>query len=265
MSYDLHFTIRTEVELISFVLSGGDEGSAGTTQTSYKRWVFSGDSQSKGSSGSYSGSVIAAFGRNVTNKYFQVEDLINYKNKHAAKEPTNHYPYTGDIGLGNTNMQYEVGTNNTRGHYVCYVHSTLKQAGIISALPSAPNIYTATTAAAVRKFQSQKGLVFSDGIVDSETKSALAYVWCVARQNGQLEQARGRIAADYGTRTNFLQSVYKYMDLALQADHIGTTALGKIARISYTNSSLSPTSIQGEFYLALPDEYKRKKDRKRKH
>jgi len=143
--------------------------------------------------------------------------------------------------------------DRNQGHYVCYIHSSLKQAGIISSIPDSPNKYTNSTANSVKAFQQKYGLAFKDGVVDSETKAAFSYVWSSTKESGSYDAAVNRVRSDYKNRPAFLSSVLKYIEAAMLADHVGSAKRGQISRITYTDSKLSPDNITDQFYIAIPD------------
>jgi peptidoglycan hydrolase-like protein with peptidoglycan-binding domain len=193
-------------------------------------------------------------GRKTTNRYFAFSDLLNYTPKHKADVEQNHYPYTGDIGLGNSFDQYGTGPGDrNNGHYVCFIHSSLKLAGIIQDIPSPPGRYTEWTAKKVREFQQKYKLAFVDGVVDSETKSAFSYLWSATKETGSYQKSLEEIEKDYKNHPNFKASVLKYVEATMLADHVGSAKRGQISRISYTDSRLSPDNIEGQFYIAIPD------------
>ena len=87
----------------------------------------------------------------------------------------NNFFYSGDIDLGNTTAQHKLGS---KGNYVKYIQYTLAYSGI----ESIKNIqidgsYGKQTESYVEKFQTEKKLIWVDGVVDSQTKSYLARVW----------------------------------------------------------------------------------------
>lgn len=147
----------------------------------------------------------------------------------------------------------QVHGDKNQGHYVCYIHSSLKQAGIISSIPKSPNKYTDNTAKNVEAFQKKYGLAIIDGVVDSETKAAFSYVWSSSKESASYVEALNKVEKDYKDHPNFLQSVKRYIETAMLADHIGSAKRGQISRITYTDSKLSPDNISDQFYIALPD------------
>jgi hypothetical protein len=166
----------------------------------------------------------------------------------------NHFPYTGDIGLGNSFDQYGTGPGDSnRGHYVCFIHSSLKLAGIIKDIPVPHGKYTDWTARKVKEFQQKYKLAFVDGVVDSETKSAFSYLWSVTKETGSYQKSLAVVEKDYEDHPKFKASVLKYIEAAMLADHVGSAKRGQISRITYTDSRLSPDIIEGQFYIAIPD------------
>jgi len=219
-------------------------------------WVFAAQSQQTRVDSSWTDSLMRRFGRKTTNRYFTATDLLNYRSKHTGEgKSRNHFPYTGDIGIGNTFIQYGTGKGDVgQGHYVCYIHSSLKLAKIISSIPSAgPNKYTKITADNVKKFQAAYGLAYVDGVVDSETKSAFAYLWSNTKENGTYSASIKEVEKDYKNNPAFLKSVLKYIEAGMLADHIGSAKRGQISRITYTDSRLTPDKIIDTFYIAIPD------------
>jgi len=109
----------------------------------------------------------------------------------STTEPTNVFPYTGDISLGNTTKLWrhditDGSTQTNRGAYATYIQFTLwtyrnywrDKGDDRNYYPySLDQNYGSLTAAGVRKFQQAEGLRYIDGRVDSETKWYLAKFW----------------------------------------------------------------------------------------
>jgi len=90
----------------------------------------------------------------------------------------NNFLYTGDIDAGNTHISYKQGRSGLREDYTKYIQYTLANCGI----SSIKNIqvdgkFGPQTTSYVKIFQSEKGLTWVDGVVDSQTKSYLLRVW----------------------------------------------------------------------------------------
>jgi hypothetical protein len=105
----------------------------------------------------------------------------------STTQPTNVFPYTGDIDLGNTwkIWRYDISSSNhvNRGAFATYVQFTLWTynnfySGTRNYYPySLDQYYGPATASGVRSFQSAEKLRYIDGRVDSETKWYLASFW----------------------------------------------------------------------------------------
>ena len=258
MSFDINFTLQVPV----------------TIQIWEKKWEQVGtmpledpspiDRQLKFEDGEYSELSVTSsvplnkIGKKITNKYFCREDFIDYTSSHnpnAADKTFNHYPYTGDIDLGNTAKQYSVGPRSgdvNTGEYVHYIQWTLKQDGYNV---STDGVLGPQTGSALTSFQSKYGLATVDQQVDSETKSAMAYFWATKKQKNQLTSAKSAIRTFYNNQNKKTigDKVIAYIDAAIDsADPISVTKTGSIKRISYTGSVKTPSTIKSNIFIALP-------------
>lgn len=117
--------------------------------------------------------------KKVTELKAGVEDLgLNVVAKTSS--PTNIFPYTGDIDLGNKTSAWIEGN---RGDYVNYIQFTLwtynnYHGGNRNYYPyDIDGYYGPKTKEGVRLFQQAEGARYVDGIVDSETKWLMARLW----------------------------------------------------------------------------------------
>lgn len=200
---------------------------------------------------------ITRLGRGMTNKYACVQDLINYKAIHITGDAQggNHFPYTGDIDLGNNYRQYSVGPKPgdiDTGPYVHYVQWTLKAAGysVVTDGKLGPN-----TGAALTALQTKAGLAYVDQQLDSETKSALAYVWCTKLHEGKVDDYKTQITKFYEKKPATAAAVIAYIEAAILCDPVGSAATGRIRRISYTGSTATktPDKLVCNFIVQIPD------------
>ena len=105
----------------------------------------------------------------------------------STNQPTNVFPYTGDIDLGNTwkiwRSDASASNHTNRGSFATYVQFTLwtynnYHGGNRNYYPyNLDKHYGPLTAAGVRLFQTAENLRYIDGRVDSETKWYLAKFW----------------------------------------------------------------------------------------
>jgi len=204
------------------------------------------------------GYPLGAINTNISSTYLCKQDITGYENIHNPinKSIFNHFPYTGDIDLGNTSHQYShngSGNDENSGPYVHYIQWTLRLSGqnIVTDGQFGPQ-----TKAAVISFQKTYKAAVIDGTVDSETKSIMAYFWGKAYNGGILGQFKNQISRYYNNtvnRPNVGKKVLQYIDAAIQADPVTTATTGNIKRISYSGAPLkTPSSIVGVFVIALP-------------
>ena len=200
---------------------------------------------------------ITRLGRSLTDAYSCVQDLINYKTIHITGnvQQGNHFPYTGDIDLGNSHKQYSVGPKDgdlNTGNYVHYIQWSLKAAGysVVTDGYLGPQ-----TGGALTSFQTKAGLAYREAQVDSETKAALAYVWCTKVQGGTLADYKTQITKFYTKTPSIGAAVISYIEAAVLSDPVGTACTGAIRRISYTGSVAikTPDQIECNFIIKLPD------------
>lgn len=103
-----------------------------------------------------------------------------YQGTVDVNQITNSYSYTYDIDEGNTSVQYKKGASGMDKNYIKYIQYTLK---VYGANIQADGSFGSATETAVKNFQQDKKLRVSvndgvgDGVVDSETKEALANFW----------------------------------------------------------------------------------------
>ena len=101
-----------------------------------------------------------------------------------TSSPSNIFPYTGDIDLGNKTA---IWANGNSGDYATYIQYTLWTYKNITGRNFYPypldGVYGSQTANGIRQFQQQEGARYIDGIVDSETKWLMARFWKDAKEN----------------------------------------------------------------------------------
>jgi len=112
-SFDLFFTLKVPAKLQEWFIDTIDEtvpdGFEPDTDT-YHDWFFPAAANQARVDSSWNDSLMRRMGRKTTNRYFTPVDLLNYTPKHSETKSKNHFPYTGDIGLGNTFDQYGTGS-----------------------------------------------------------------------------------------------------------------------------------------------------------
>ena len=100
-------------------------------------------------------------------------------------DDNNAFVYTGDISEGNTWDEYDKGKGGMQTTYIKYIQLTLNHAGIPTTVDG---FYGSNTEKNVKTFQKENGIPL-DGIVDSRTKEAMAFIWS-AKTAEQLEETR---------------------------------------------------------------------------
>lgn len=110
-SFDLFFTLKVPAKLQEWYIAK-DVNNVTTTNDTFNNhsWVFAEAASQTKVDSTWSDSMMRRVGRKTTNRYFTPVDLLNYTPKHSESKPKNHFPYTGDIGLGNTFDQYGTGS-----------------------------------------------------------------------------------------------------------------------------------------------------------
>jgi hypothetical protein len=187
------------------------------------------------------------------------EDLLNYEVNHNFslnnyKPEFNHYPYTGDIDITSNPNQYSNDAGDIKtGEYVHYIQSTLVASGSRIVRDGQ---FGNLTDAAVKKFQTEYGASIVDGIVDSETKSLLAYYWIRQKELNRLAAKKKEITDYYKSvkKVSVGAKVIEFIDKAIEMVQPSLNVEnGFISRISYTNSRKAPTTIISNIYLKIPD------------
>lgn len=261
LSFDVSFTIQIPITIEQWEKKWEQIGwkpADSSRPIDAKLSFVSGNYDSSGAS--TANIPLSKIGKNITNKYFCREDFIDYStihNPNVADRSLNHYPYTGDIDLGNSPKQYSVGPRSgdlDSGTYVHYIQWTMKKDGY--------NVSTdgklgPQTGGALTSFQRKYGLATVDQQVDSETKSAMAYFWGTKKQKKQLAAIKKEITTYYAgiNKTSIGNKVIEYIDAAItNADPVYVTESGSIKRISYTGSAKTPGTIVSNVFISLPDD-----------
>jgi len=93
--------------------------------------------------------------------------------------PKNNFFYSGDININKYNLQYGTDPEDRKsGEYVKYIQYTLAYSGIASIKGiRIDGTFGAQTKSFMSIFQKQKDEIYTEGGVDSETKSYLIRVW----------------------------------------------------------------------------------------
>jgi peptidoglycan hydrolase-like protein with peptidoglycan-binding domain len=187
------------------------------------------------------------------------QDFLDYARNHNFLldnyiSSGNHYPYTGDIDITNNPNQYSNDAGDIKtGDYVHYIQCTLVDNGSRIVRDGQ---FGSQTDAAVKNFQTQYGASIVDGIVDSETKSLLAYYWIRQKQLNTLDAKKKKITDHYNsinkksTGTKVIQFIDKAIDFVQPSLNVEK---GSISRISYTKSTKAPTVISSIIYLKIPN------------
>lgn len=148
--------------------------------------------------------------------------------------------YTPVIKKSGSNLK-----SSSSSGYVSYIQYTLSSFQIPVKITG---VYDSATAAAVRKFQTNKKLNLVDAIVDSETKSVLAIFWLDLYKNDRskfttlLKQAPSGVPA-------FINAAILYSDIANAYDN---SASSEYRRISYTGVP-GPTTIVDHIVAEVPE------------
>jgi hypothetical protein len=175
----------------------------------------------------------------------------------ATNQPTNVFPYTGDIDLGNTWKIWRsdpFSSNHTnRGSFATYVQFTLWTynnfyGGNRNYYPyGLDKHYGALTAAGVRRFQEAENLRYIDGRVDSETKWYLANFW-----KRVYTQARGLYDQSLTYISGIDGKVYEYIEAARSC-----AVAADINNSTYKKTTFSgvvnPKEARDVIFFKLPD------------
>ncbi len=188
--------------------------------------------------------------------------LTNFKN----------FEYTWDIDVAQSGYPIETWRVGSKHPYVRYVKIMMQVSGLynMKAKTEDNNTYTAALSAAVKKFQTKVGtgqvgaglvprvklLYPPDGVIDSETKSLMAYVLRFWRVNEPIYYNNViNLAQQYGV-AQFPEAVFKQ----ISASEINSG--NPYRRISFTgNVSASPTTIEDFIFFAIPEPQKYEKVR----
>ena len=260
LSFQADFTLSLPITIKNFKLvyeKVGTRIKPGSDDPVSTTWQFPRSKQSISVQSTFD-VPITRLGRGMTNKYACVQDLINYKAIHVTGDAQagNHFPYTGDIDLDNSYKQYSQGPKDKNdldtGPYVHYIQWTLKAAGYSVATDGKLGPQTGT---ALKSLQTKAGLVYIEAQVDSETKSAMAYVWCTKLHEGKVDDYKKEITKFYTKTPSIGQKVISYIEAAVLSDPVGSAATGRIQRITYTGSDANKTTNQIEcnFIIQIPD------------
>jgi hypothetical protein len=259
LSFQADFTLSLPITIKNFKLvyeKVGTRVKPGSDDPVDTTWQFARSKQSISVQSTFD-VPITRLGRGMTNKYACIQDLINYKAIHITGDAQggNHFPYTGDIDLGNTHLQYSQGPkpgDRDTGPYVHYIQWTLKAAGYSVVTDGKLGPQTGT---AIKSLQTKAGLTYIEAQVDSETKSAMAYVWCTKLHEGKVDDYKKQITDFYKRTPSIGTQVISYIEAAILSDPVGTAYTGAIRRISYTGSDKikTPDKLVCNFIVQIPD------------
>ena len=153
--------------------------------------------------------------------------------------PLNTYSYTYDIDKGNTYSSYSL---NDSGPYVRYIQLTLNAYGIKTTIDGK---FGAKTAANVKQFQKDKKIIV-DGIVDSQTKESLAFVWSGMNGDVKKDYIKKINNGDYTDKTfdKYINGASNALTVKNAIDQDKTIRL-----INFTSSSNGPERMV--FYIGF--------------
>ena len=146
---------------------------------------------------------------------------------------------TGSANAGSGNS-----LNLVKNNYVYYIQYTLKVTGHPVAVDG---IYGTSTKNAVFAYQSAKNVRPPDGIVDSQTKSAMASFWLDLYKNNKNKFETLRSQAPEQAK-QYITRAIKYSDIAAICT---PSSSDEYRRISYTGTA-GPTSIQDYIVIEVP-------------
>jgi len=152
---------------------------------------------------------------------------------------------TGPVQTSDNPAKSPSTTTTNSGGYVSYIQYTLSSSQIPVKITG---VYDAATAAAVRKFQSDKKLNLVDAIVDSETKSVLALFWLdLYKYDRSKYTTLFNKAPDQAKK--FIQAAILYSNIENAYDGSDST---EYRRISYTGVP-GPTTVVDHIVFEVPE------------
>ena len=165
-----------------------------------------------------------------------------------SSDDNNAFVYTGDISEGNTWDEYYEGKGRMSTTYIKYIQLTLNHAGY----PTTVNgIFNTKTTNNVNLFQKKNNLP-PDGIIDSRTKEAMAFVWS-NKDADNLDLTRQSIIdkGNYGDK--------KIWDYVLAASKVKTASYNlarglPIKMINFTGSTKASEQIKMWVGIRLSNE-----------
>jgi peptidoglycan hydrolase-like protein with peptidoglycan-binding domain len=162
----------------------------------------------------------------------------------AVSDANNAFVYTRDISEGNTWDEYFEGKGS--GTFVRYIKLTMHHAGYNASSPS-NGTFNASLSNEVKAFQTSRGLP-ADGIVDSRTKEAMAFVWA-EKDAVQLEATRANVVDNnkYGDT-----KIWDYVNAASQVRTAVHNIINgnEVKMINFTGSSKASNQIK--MWVAVP-------------
>jgi hypothetical protein len=182
-------------------------------------------------------------GYGYSSKIYSLIDIFSSK-LDTTKNVKNNFHFTNDIAKSQRSDEYKLQSPQISSDYVKYIQYTLNQNGSKLVVDGK---YGPLTKSAVTSFQQSKGLSFIDGIVDSETKAALATYWInLKRTNTNEFQSKRKSAPD--------NDIKDYINRSIQYSDISNVGVGseEYRRISFTGTA-GPTSIVDDIIVRVPD------------
>jgi peptidoglycan hydrolase-like protein with peptidoglycan-binding domain len=156
----------------------------------------------------------------------------------ASSSDYNAFVYTGDIGQGNTWDEYFQGKGS--GTYVRYIKLTMHHAGYNKSSPS-NGTFDASLSTEVKAFQKANDLP-ADGIIDSRTKEAMAFIWS-GKTAEQLEATRVSVV----DKNNYKdKDIWDYVNAASKVRTAKADILSgnNVTMINFTGSSKASEKIK---------------------
>ena len=165
----------------------------------------------------------------------------------AVTNPLSCFIYTGDIAEGNTWDEYSQGKAGMQKTYIKYIQLTLNHAGYSMAVDG---VFGKSTTANLKLFQAGRGIK-EDGIVDSRTKEALAFIWA-AKDKDSLEKTRVSVV----DKDNYKdKKIWDYINRAKDVSTVSSSVEnGKpFKTINFTGSSKAVEEIRMWVGFQIPN------------
>lgn len=171
----------------------------------------------------------------------------------AVTNPFSCFVYTGDIAEGNTWDEYYQDKAGMQTTYIKYIQLTLNHAGYptaVDGLFKKVGKQDSVTHKNIKLFQAAQGMK-EDGIVDSRTKEALAFVWA-AKDADSLEKTRVSVV----DKNNYKDTkIWNYIKRASEISTASSSIVNNnsFRMINFTGSSKAVEEIRMWVGFQIPN------------